>query len=435
MQKLGIVGITEAAAKEGSAYGIRVNAVAPVASTAALASAWKKTDEAAKDTVMKPEYNVPTVVLLCSQTSSGRDTRGLYEIGCGNVTSTRLRPSQIFPISPPLLFHTNDIGAMVSESLTSDPTSVRKRIKQRQGVEFGHTQYTFDRRDVILYSEFLMLVQGGVFVSPLMRLDLSVGAHSSNLQYVYEDAPDFQAIPTFGVLPFFSPTVISHHAEIFPDFRSNGKVVLGEHYLEILGNIMPTSGRLRSVGQLLDVVDKGSAAIARSGYTTFREDTGEKVFYNEVSFFIGGAGGFSGTQKQAKQPRRSSSLPTRKPDSMTVFQTSTEQAALYRLSGDYEAIHIDPAASLRAGLPTPILHGLCTMGIAAREIHQRYGPFRSIRARFVGAVVPGAKLKTEMWNEGGRILFQTSDVTMVSSAKLCIADGEVELASRCKAKM
>ena len=170
------------------------------------------------------------------------------------------------------------------------------------------------------------------------------------------------------------------------------------------------------------MVDKGNAAVATTGYTTVDADTGADLFYNEVSFFMGSAGGFGGQRERSHggSASRKYEMPSRKPDNVVNHQTCTEQAALYRLNGDREAVHIDPRASARAGFKHPILHGHCTMGIAARHIYRNFGSFRSIKARFVGIVVPGNMLKIEMWKQGNVVLYQ---VRNAGTGKLCIAGG------------
>ena len=59
------------------------------------------------------------------------------------------------------------------------------------------------------------------------------------------------------------------------------------------------------------------------------------------------------------------------------------------------------------GFPTPILHGLCFFGISGKHIYQKYGPFKNIKVRFAGTVIPGETLVTEMWKEGNKVIFQT----------------------------
>lgn len=255
--------------------------------------------------------------------------------------------------------------------------------------------------------------------------DLSVGATRSDISLVYEGSPEFQALPTFGVIPFFSEQVIFHHAELLPNFDIN-KSFLGEHILEVFEYPIPTSGQFRSTGRVLEVVDKGKAAIVRTGYTTCDTNTGRKLFYNEIIFFAGGAGELGGPKNQAKgqKPVKKQSLPSRTADVMVQHATSPEQAALYRLNGDYEALHIDPATSRRAGLELPILHGHCTMSIAGKHIFQKFGRIRKIQARFVSTVVPGDTLKIEMWKENKTVLYR---VSVEETGKVCISDSVVSL--------
>lgn len=196
--------------------------------------------------------------------------------------------------------------------------------------------------------------------------------------------------------------------------------------MEILKYPIPTSGRLKSSGRIIEVIDKGKAAIAITGYTTHDAETDEKLFYNEISFFMGGVGGFGGPNKRKETglSTRDYGMPHRQPDATMEYKTSEEQSALYRLNADREDIHIDPAAGKRSGFQQPILHGHCFMGIAGRHIYLKYGPYRRIKARFVGIVVPGNTLKTEMWQNRDRIMFQ---MTVVESGRLCIAGGWAEL--------
>lgn len=82
--------------------------------------------------------------------------------------------------------------------------------------------------------------------------------------------------------------------------------------------------------------------------------------------------------------------------------TRPDQAALYRLSGDYNPIHIDPESATKAGLRGPILHGLATFGFAARHVVAEVSPgdphrLMRIQGRFVSPAYPDDTLETEMW--------------------------------------
>jgi multifunctional beta-oxidation protein len=159
-------------------------------------------------------------------------------------------------------------------------------------------------------------------------------------------------------------------------------------------------------------------------------DTGDDVFYNESSAYIRGAGGFSDfsnlptTSQQRRAAPPSATPPSRKPDAVRCEPATEEQAALYRLNGDRNAIHVDPATAHQGGFSRPILHGLCFFGISGKHVFQQYGMFRDIRVRFAGTVDPGQTLKTEMWREKDVVLFQT---TVVETGKLCISGGRAEL--------
>ena len=148
----------------------------------------------------------------------------------------------------------------------------------------------------------------------------------------------------------------------------------GEQYLEILQYPIPTSGTLVSYAKLLEVVDKGNAAILRSGTTTINKETGKPVFYNEMSVFIRGSGGFGGQKKPADRGAATNANvpPKRAADVVVEEKTTEEQAVLYRLSGDYNPLHVDPAFAKMGGFKVPILHGLCFFGIAAKAIYQQY---------------------------------------------------------------
>ena len=181
-----------------------------------------------------------------------------------------------------------------------------------------------------------------------------------------------------------------------------------------------------SYPKLVEVIDKGKSAIVVSGSITKDTATGEDVFYNESSLFIRGSGGFGGSSKGSNRGAATKVYqpPKRKPDAAVEEATTEEQAILYRLNGDRNPLHVDPAFSKMGGFKTPILHGLCFFGISGKHVYQKYGPVRNIKVRFAGTVLPGQKLRTEMWQEGRTIIFQT---IVVETGKPCIAGAGAEL--------
>ena len=125
-------------------------------------------------------------------------------------------------------------------------------------------------------------------------------------------------------------------------------------------------------------------------------------------------------------------MPQRAPDSVVEEKTTEEQAAIYRLSGDRNPLHIDPEFSKVGGFKEPILHGLCSFGIAGKAVVRTYGQFKNIKVRFAGVVIPGQTLVTEMWKEGNVVIFQTK---VKETGKLCIGGAGAELAGAGKSKL
>jgi multifunctional beta-oxidation protein len=208
----------------------------------------------------------------------------------------------------------------------------------------------------------------------------------------------------------------------------------GEQYLEIKQYPIPTNATLISYPKLIEVVDKGAAAVVKSSTTTVNAATGQPVFYNEMTVFLRGSGGFGGQRKGSDRSAATAAnqIPQRSPDAVVEEKTGEDQAALYRLSGDYNPLHIDPAFAKMGGFKAPILHGLCFFGIAGKAVYQKYGPFRNIKVRFAGTVIPGQTLVTEMWKEGNKVIFQTR---VKETGKLALASAAVELIGDGKGKL
>jgi len=268
------------------------------------------------------------------------------------------------------------------------------------------SEYKYDDRDVILYN-------------------LGIGAKKDELPLVYENDDNFQVLPTFGVIPTYSATAPYSLSDIVPNF-SMKMLLHGEQYLEILQYPIPTKATLISKTNLIEVVDKGNAAIVRRGNTTVDAATGKPIFYNESASFIRGSGGFGGPRQPSDRGAATApnNPPKRSPDFVREEKTSEDQAALYRLMGDRNPLHIDPVFSAVGGFKIPILHGLAFFGISGKHVFQKYGPYKNIKVRFAGTVLPGETLVTEMWKEGGKVIYQ---VRMKDTGKLCITNAAAEL--------
>ncbi|MFZ3207569.1 MAG: MaoC family dehydratase, partial [Geobacteraceae bacterium] len=104
-------------------------------------------------------------------------------------------------------------------------------------------------------------------------------------------------------------------------------------------------------------------------------------------------------------------LPERTPDAVCDLPTLARAALIYRLSGDYNPLHAEPSVARAAGFERPILHGLCTFGVAGHAILKSvcdYDPTRvkSINVRFSSPVYPGETIRTEIWRDGGIVSFR-----------------------------
>lgn len=124
----------------------------------------------------------------------------------------------------------------------------------------------------------------------------------------------------------------------------------GEQFLELKKPI-PTCGTLTSKARVVDILDKGKGATVVVGVTT-KDESGDIVFENEFTLFIRGSGGFGGEKKGADRgaATATNAPPNRKPDAVVTEKTHEDQAALYRLSGDYNPLHIDPDMSAMVSL-------------------------------------------------------------------------------------
>jgi acyl dehydratase len=106
-------------------------------------------------------------------------------------------------------------------------------------------------------------------------------------------------------------------------------------------------------------------------------------------------------------------LPERHPDAVVEYATRPEQALIYRLSGDRNPLHSDPAFARAAGFDRPILHGLCTFGFTGRAVLHAFAGsdptrLRSFAGRFTRPVFPGDRLTVDIWVDGGTARFRTS---------------------------
>jgi acyl dehydratase len=226
---------------------------------------------------------------------------------------------------------------------------------------------------------------------------LGVGVRMpEELDYLFEmNGP--KVLPTFAVVPSFQCLL-----DIVRRLGAAPTSILHGEQKVILHRPIPPSGTFRTVATVTGIYDKGKGALVVVEATT-TDHKGEPVFDNVFSLFVRGAGGFGGE----RGPEALAADPPvgHEPAFRVVEKTTAEQAALYRLSGDLNPLHISPQIAKMGGFDRPILHGLCTYGHAGRAVlHHACGgdpaKFKSFSARFSGVVFPGDELTTTAWKAG-----------------------------------
>jgi acyl dehydratase len=251
---------------------------------------------------------------------------------------------------------------------------------------------SYDKRDVILYA-------------------LGVGAASQNpldereLQLVYEAR--LKCLPTMAVVAGWTGVWCKE-----PQYSVDWKRVLhGEQRLS-LDRPLPVEATVRSVLTVDEIYDKGARknAILCTTRKLFDANTAALLATLQQSWILRGNGGFGGPSNGPPKPHP---VPgDRAPDAVVELPTRIDQALLYRLSGDYNPLHVDARIAAAGGFDRPILHGLCTYGIVARALARAL--FASdpdsicrLDVRFTGPVFPGETLRTEIWREtGGKASFR-----------------------------
>lgn len=226
------------------------------------------------------------------------------------------------------------------------------------------------------------------------------------LRYTLDD-DRLQVLPSFGIVaPSFHET--EPPALDLPGCELDlANVVHGAQEISVAGPL-PRSGSATLSTRVTEIWDKGRAAVIwQEGQAV--SEAGEKLWTVRSSMFVRGEGGFGGDRGVAT----SVAPPERPADLDTSYAVTPQQALLYRLCGDRNPLHADPAFAQRAGFPAPILHGLCTYGIVLRELTDGLldgDPTRvhGFGARFAGVVFPGDTIRVQGWREGDRVVASAS---------------------------
>lgn len=277
------------------------------------------------------------------------------------------------------------------------------RIRARAGAPIVQQ---YDTRDTILFALGL-----GYGADPLAE---------EELPFVYEQA--LVCSPAYANV-LCHPGFWARDPQYGIDWVS---ILHAEQHL-VMHRQLPATGRVRGEYRIAGIEDKGKerGALMHQEKELFEESSGAHLATVRSTLFLrgdGGQGGFGAAMPLAER------LPDRRPDRVVDIPTLPRQALIYRLSGDPNPLHADPAIARKAGFAAPILHGLCTKGIASRAVLSAYcdndvARFKEMFVRFSKPVIPGETIRIEFFETGaGELRFRA----------IAVGRGEVIL-DRCSA--
>ena len=207
------------------------------------------------------------------------------------------------------------------------------------------------------------------------------------------------------------------------------KIVNGEQGVTLH---RPLKGQNTVIGRqrVVEVIDKGAGkgALVMSERKVTDKASGELIATVTQTTFCRADGGFGGPPRTAPEPHP---IPTRAPDAVCDLATRPEAALIYRLSGDRNPLHAEPAAAKLAGYPRPIMHGLGNFGIAGHAVLKTICGYDTDRlvafaCRFSAPVFPGETLRTEMWRDGAVVSFRSR---VVERDVIAVNNGHAEVKS------
>jgi acyl dehydratase len=255
--------------------------------------------------------------------------------------------------------------------------------------KFPEVEHSYSERDTMLYA-----------------LGLGCGSdpnEAGDLKYVYERG--LVALPTMAVVLAY-PGNWLESKESTADYS---KVLHGEQYLTIHRPI-PAAGSVIGRGRVKELLDKGreKGAVLYVERQILDKADGQPIATMTSAAMLRGDGGFGGKPGPQPAPQALPDGPARLSLDLKV---AANAALIYRLSGDRNPLHADPVAAARGGFKMPILHGLCTYGIAGRALVKSCcgddpSRLRGLQVRFSSPVFPGETIRTEMWPEGSRVAFR-----------------------------
>lgn len=250
------------------------------------------------------------------------------------------------------------------------------KIQDMAGVDLGTRISGYSKFDAILYA-------------------LAVGARATELELVYER--DLHVLPTYALALSNWVTEAAGELGVYDRNRT-----LHASQSLTMRAPLPPEGKVETKATVGAVYDKGSAAMVQI-------DASTEYYDATYTIFVPGFGGWGGERGPS-----AGSDPGPGEDAQAVRSTMTdEQATLYRLTGDVHPVHVDPEVAAANELEGPIVHGLCTLGFAARDlgsvIDAKSWELKEVQARFSQPVMPGSTLESRAYDVAAcSVRFQTS---------------------------
>jgi acyl dehydratase len=255
--------------------------------------------------------------------------------------------------------------------------------------DFPVVQQTYTAKDCMLYA-----LGVGMGIDPL---------NEETLRFVYEE--------NLKVLP--SQSAMMAHPGFWAKEEDTGldwvKVLHAGQEI-IMHKPFPHEGTVEAKTRITSVTDKGEriGALIVSDRVVSDVTTGEDICTLVTTLLARGDGGFGGERKATP---KTDIIPKSEPNMVCDLPTQPQQALIYRLTGDFNPLHVSPIVARNAGFKAPILHGLCTMGVATHALvksccNYDTSRFKRMRLRFCAPVYPGETIRTEIWINGNEIAFR-----------------------------
>jgi acyl dehydratase len=256
--------------------------------------------------------------------------------------------------------------------------------------DFGAIEHTYSQRDTMLYA-----LGVGLGFDPM---------DAGQLRFVFEK--DLQVLPSMVA-------VLGTPGFWWRDPRTGAdwvKLVHGEQRIRIF-RPLPAAAKLIAKNRVISLTDKGAGkgAIAVIQRDIYEAGSSDALAQTTQVTFLRGDGGFSATSGISDPaPEALPAVPDSTPDVEIDLPSLPQAALIYRLSGDYNPLHADPEVARNAGFSRPILHGLCTFGMAAHAVvkamcNYRVEELRAMSVRFTSPVYPGETVRFQLWRRGKNV--------------------------------